>query len=86
MKGYLKSDSAKEMHKGELLIPNLSEEHSVTDVDINISLKDNAKSAAFELKEYFRKCGFSKIRSQLQIYIDDLRQSKFCILFITFKF
>lgn len=73
--GYLKSDSAQEKHKGDLLIPNLSEEHPVEDVDIDIALKENPKEGAFEVKEYMRREANEVVRNQLQTYIDDLKHN-----------
>ena len=59
------------------------------DVDVNISLKENPKENAFRLKEYIRNHAFPLIRQQLQIYIDDLKESKcskFIVLIYYFNF
>jgi len=59
--------------KGTIEIPNLSEEHSAEEVDIDVSVKDKGDDA-YKLKEMVRLTGSKIIRKQLAIYISDLRE------------
>lgn len=60
-------------YKGEIEIPNLSEEHSPEEVDINVSL-DDKHSEGMQVKEYIRTKGVKIIREQLKKYTKDLRE------------
>ena len=71
--GKLKTGN--ESYKGEIEIPNLSEEHLPEDVDINVTLKDGSTgSSAYEVKEFVRSEGIKEIRRQLTTYIRELRE------------
>jgi len=59
--------------EGEIVIPNLSEEHSPSDVDINITVKNEADDEAYIIKEFLRTKGVENIRVQLGHYIKDLQ-------------
>lgn len=60
-------------YKGEIEIPNLSEEHSPEEVDINVSL-DEKQSEGTHVKDFIRTKGVKVIREQLKQYIKDLRE------------
>ena len=69
--GKLKSGN--KAYKGEIEIPNLSEEHLPGNVDINVSVKDG-EGDGYEVKEFLRVKGVAVIREQLHKYIKDLKE------------
>ncbi|XP_054153719.1 activator of 90 kDa heat shock protein ATPase homolog 1-like [Oppia nitens] len=58
--------------KGSIEIPNLSEENSADEIDVNISV-ETQETGSDILKEVMRKKGTELIRKQLQTYILQLR-------------
>ncbi|NP_001155868.1 activator of heat shock 90kDa protein ATPase-like [Acyrthosiphon pisum] len=70
-KGQL-SGATKEI-EGTINIPNLSEENSVAEIEINISLKEPSNEATI-VKDFLYHQGRSKIRDQLEKYIKDLKE------------
>jgi len=59
-------------HKGTINIPNLSDENSPDDVDVQIIAKGNAKNAE-KLKHLVRKNGIKMCREICKRYVDDLK-------------
>lgn len=57
---------------GSINIPNLSEENSVSEIEINISLKEPSNEATI-VKDFLYHHGRSKIREKLEKYIKDLK-------------
>jgi len=70
-KGHVKS--GEKSFKGTIEIPNLSEEHSPEDVDINVALNED-QSDGFKVKEFLRTKGMKVIRDKLAVYIKDLKE------------
>lgn len=70
-KGFL-SGFDKEI-EGTINIPNLSEENSISEIEINISLKESSSEATI-VKDFLYHQGRSKIRDQLEKYIKDLKE------------
>ena len=66
-------------HEGKLEIPNLSEENESQDLIINVTA-NTSKDEAYEVKEFMRKVGTSKIQDQLGLYMEQLKKG----LFISF--
>ncbi|GLH13223.1 hypothetical protein R5R35_006778 [Gryllus longicercus] len=70
-KGTLKgSESSVE---GTINIPNLSEENDVSEVDVNVSVK-NSDPEADKLKEFMYREGSNYIRKQLGKYVNALKE------------
>ncbi|XP_001950637.1 activator of 90 kDa heat shock protein ATPase homolog 1-like isoform X2 [Acyrthosiphon pisum] len=63
---------AKEI-EGTINIPNLSEENSVAEIEINVLLKKPSNEAII-VKDFLYHQGRSKIRDQLEKYIKDLKE------------
>ncbi|GFT15718.1 activator of 90 kDa heat shock protein ATPase homolog 1 [Nephila pilipes] len=59
--------------KGTMEIPNLSEEHDMKDVDINVHLETTGPEADI-LKDMMRKTGGEVIRRQLSLYVNSLKE------------
>lgn len=59
--------------KGEIEIPNLSEENSPDEVDITVTL-DDKHSDGTDVKEFLRTKGLKTIREQLSKYIKELKE------------
>ncbi|GIY17381.1 activator of 90 kDa heat shock protein ATPase homolog 1 [Caerostris darwini] len=59
--------------KGTLQIPNLSEEHDMKDVDINVRLETNGPEAEI-LKDMMRQTGGEVVRRQLSQYVNLLKE------------
>ncbi|CAL1272744.1 unnamed protein product [Larinioides sclopetarius] len=59
--------------KGTLEIPNLSEEHDMKDVDINVHLETIGPEADV-VKDMMRKTGSEVIRRQLSLYVNSLKE------------
>uniref|UniRef100_A0A2R5LC81 Putative activator of 90 kDa heat shock protein atpase log 1 n=1 Tax=Ornithodoros turicata TaxID=34597 RepID=A0A2R5LC81_9ACAR len=66
-------DDDDETVQGKVEIPNLSEEHDPSDVDVTVTVQGNSKTAD-TLKEMMRKQGTEVIRSQLEKYISGLKK------------
>lgn len=58
--------------KGKVEIPNFSEEHTPSEVDVLVTTKSNSDEA-YKLKDIMRKHGAQIIREKLSQYINDLR-------------
>ncbi|KAF8790523.1 activator of 90 kDa heat shock protein ATPase homolog 1-like [Argiope bruennichi] len=59
--------------KGTLEIPNLSEEHDMKDVDVNVHLETTGPEADV-VKDMMRKTGSEVIRRQLSLYVNSLKE------------
>jgi len=70
--GKLK-DGTDMKHKGNIKIPNLSEENDISDWDIQISLKDPDEEGE-KLRQIMLKDGKTVIRNQLEKYVTELKQ------------
>lgn len=64
--------------EGSIIIPNLSDENTVEEVVVDVTVTTNS-SAAFSLKEMIRTSGANKIKEQLAKYIKSLQEG--CCLF-----
>lgn len=71
-----KGEDAEKKISGTIEIPNLSEEHSPKDVDVNIEVTKDTSNTAFALKNFLRSKGTEKIREKLGQYITDLQNGK----------
>ena len=60
------------IYKGQLEIPNLSEENDADDIDVIVSFKKDQQKCD-KLKELMRLKGTEVIREKLQIYMDSLK-------------
>jgi len=69
--GSYKKGENKTSYKGNFEVPNLSEENDPSEVDINVTIKNEKHS---DLKEYMRKEGVKKIREQFGKYIVLLKE------------
>lgn len=68
----LNDDGGKEKIKGKITIPNLSEENSIDEIDITITV-DESNSKSEILKSFMYKIGRDKIRGQIDKYITSLK-------------
>ncbi|CAH0383977.1 unnamed protein product [Bemisia tabaci] len=59
--------------EGKVAIPNLSEENSVEEIEVNTSLKEPSKEGEV-VKDFMYQEGRSKIREQLAAYISSLKE------------
>lgn len=59
-------------HKGTISIPNLSDENSSSDLDVQVIAKDDAKNAE-KLKTVIRKNGISMCQKICEQYVEDLK-------------
>lgn len=59
-------------HSGNIHIPNLSDENTADDVDVEITAKGDSKNAE-KLKQIVRKTGIKLCREKCQNYITDLK-------------
>jgi len=59
--------------EGSIIIPNLSDENTVEEVVVDVTVTTNS-SAAFSLKEMIRTSGANKIKEQLAKYIKSLQE------------
>lgn len=66
-------DEGEEMYKGKVTIPNLSEENDLDDIDIIISIDESSEESE-RLKQFMYNVGRSQIRSQIGIYLRELRE------------
>lgn len=60
-------------HKGTIQIPNLSDENSADDLDIEVCAKGDSKNAD-KLKQLVRKNGIKMCRDKCQKYLDGLKE------------
>jgi len=71
-KGRINGGEFKEI-EGKINIPNLSEENDVSEVEVNISLKEGSSEGEI-IKEFLYHHGREKIREKLQEYIVSLKE------------
>ncbi|CAH0683277.1 unnamed protein product [Spodoptera exigua] len=64
---------SKDIVKGEVSIPNLSEENDVSEVDISITIKGSGEEAQ-RVKAFMHNVGRDKIRKQLSEYVRSLKE------------
>lgn len=69
--GYL--EDGEPTYKGKVTIPNLSEENDLDDIDITISIDESSEQSE-RLKQFMYNIGRSQIRSQLGVYLRELRE------------
>ena len=69
--GSYKKTENKTIYKGNFEVPNLSEENDPSEVDINVTIKNEKH---FDLKEFMRKEGAQKIREQFAKYLILLKE------------
>ncbi|CAH2046624.1 unnamed protein product, partial [Iphiclides podalirius] len=62
-----------DMVKGEVHIPNLSEENDVSEVDMTVTIKGSGEEAQ-RLKAFMHNVGKAEIRKQLEEYVRSLKQ------------
>ncbi|XP_059225491.1 activator of 90 kDa heat shock protein ATPase homolog 2 isoform X2 [Stomoxys calcitrans] len=60
-------------HKGKILIPNLSEENELHDVEITVTI-DESNEESEALKQYMYNYGREKVRQILCVYIKELKE------------
>lgn len=60
-------------YKGSVNIPNLSEENDLDDIDIVVSI-DESNEESERLKQFMYNIGRSQIRSQIGVYLRELRE------------
>lgn len=60
-------------YKGKVTIPNLSEENDLDDIDITISIDESCEESE-RLKQFMYNIGRSQIRSQIAVYLRELRE------------
>nr|NP_001299441.1 activator of 90 kDa heat shock protein ATPase homolog 1 [Papilio xuthus]BAM19640.1 similar to CG1416 [Papilio xuthus] len=64
---------ASELVKGEVHIPNLSEENDVSEVDMTVTIKGSGEEAQ-RVKSFMHNFGKDEIRKQLKEYIRSLKE------------
>lgn len=64
---------AEDLVKGEVHIPNLSEENDVSEVDMTVTIKGSGEEAQ-RLKAFMHNVGRDQIRKQLKEYIRSLKE------------
>ena len=69
--GSHKKGENKTVYKGNFEVPNLSEENDPSEVDINVTIKNEKH---FDLKEFMRIEGGKKIREQFSKYLVMLKE------------
>lgn len=70
--GKILNDELNEKIKGKITIPNLSEENSIDEIDITVTI-DESNDKSELLKQFMYNVGRSKIREQLDKYIKSLK-------------
>lgn len=66
-------DEGEATYKGKVTIPNLSEENDLDDIEITISI-DESNDESERLKQFMYNIGRSQIRSQIGVYLRELRE------------
>lgn len=61
------------IYKGKATIPNLSEENELDDIEITITT-DESGDESEQLKQFMYNIGRSKIRTQVGVYLRELRE------------
>ena len=70
--GRILNDEVAEKIKGKITIPNLSEENSIDEIDISVTVDEsNCKSDV--LKQFMYNIGRDKIRAQVDKYMTSLK-------------
>lgn len=70
--GIILNDEGKEKIKGKITIPNLSEENTIDEIDITVTV-DESNNKSEMLKQFMYNVGRDKIRQQLDQYIKCLK-------------
>lgn len=65
--------NSKNVHKGKISIPNLSEEHELEDVEITITIDESSEESEV-LKQFMYNFGRHKIRDKLGLYVKELKE------------
>ncbi|KAH8391828.1 hypothetical protein KR215_005257 [Drosophila sulfurigaster] len=65
--------NSKLSHKGKLTIPNLSEENSLEDVELTVTI-DESNDESETLKQFMYNVGRERVRQQLGVYIKELKE------------
>ena len=60
--------------KGELTIPNLSDENTPDEVDVEVTTTSGPDDAAYKLKQLMHKQGSAEIRKRVATYIRELKE------------
>lgn len=71
--GLILNDVEKMKVDGKITIPNLSEENSLEEIDIQIIVNDQTTEQADLIKKFMYNYGRNKIREQVGKYIDSLK-------------
>lgn len=66
-------DDGEPTYKGKITIPNLSEENDLDDIDITISIDESCEESE-RLKQFMYNIGRPQIRSQIGVYLRELRE------------
>lgn len=66
-------DEGEPTYKGKATIPNLSEENDLDDIDITISIDESSEESE-RLKQFMYNIGRAQIRSQIGVYLRELRE------------
>lgn len=66
-------DEGEPTYKGKVTIPNLSEENDLDDIDITISIDESCEESE-RLKSFMYNIGRTQIRSQIGVYLRELRE------------
>lgn len=72
-KGCLAGES--EEVEGTIQIPNLSDENDISEIDVNVTLKDKSEAGS-KLKEFLLKDGKEILKKQIGQYVILLREGK----------
>ncbi|GAB1867135.1 Activator of 90 kDa heat shock protein atpase 1-like protein [Camponotus japonicus] len=72
LKWTSKEDSSEKI-EGKINIPNLSEENDISEVDIEITLKDSTDEGE-KVKQFLHKKGKDAIREKLKKYVSSLKE------------
>lgn len=70
--GHFAGDT-KNITKGTAVIPNLSEENDIDDIEVEISINES-NSDSENIKTFMYNIGRDKLRKQVEVYIKELRE------------
>jgi activator of HSP90 ATPase len=70
--GKILNDEESEKIKGKISIPNLSEENSLDEIDITITIEESNEKSE-KLKAFMYNIGRNQIREQIGAYINSLK-------------
>jgi activator of HSP90 ATPase len=82
--GKILNDELGEKFKGKITIPNLSEENTIDEIDITITI-DESNDKSEKLKAFMYNFGRDQIREQLNKYITSLKNDYAKILILPKK-